>query len=70
MCVLSFYDQLDYEQLNAYVKFRIRSPKFIWAPGSQLYSLAKTPLPPPPAFGRYWSAKIDDIYLGPPRGLM
>ncbi len=33
---------------------------------AQLFSLADTPQPPPPAFGliyegRYWSAKIDDI---------
>jgi hypothetical protein len=34
----------------------------------QLFSLAATPqLPPPPsAFGRYWSAKIDDISLWSP----
>ncbi len=36
---------------------------------AQLHSLAVTPqLPPPPSFGpvlrgRYWSAKIDDIFL-------
>jgi hypothetical protein len=52
-----------------------RSPKFIWAPCAQLYSLAETtqPLPPPPHLGSntrsllpYWSAKIDDISLRPP----
>ncbi len=29
----------------------VRSPKFIWAPCAQLYSLAETPHPPP----RIWS---------------
>jgi hypothetical protein len=34
-----------------------------------MYSLAETPATPPPAFGRYWSAKIDDIslWVGPKR---
>ncbi len=52
------------------VKYKVRYPKFIWAPCSQLYSLTETPLPPlrPPASiwtrrGCYWSAKIDDIFL-------
>jgi hypothetical protein len=48
-------------------KYGIRSPKFIWAPCAQLYSLAETPQPPPriwaPIRGRYWSAKIEDISL-------
>jgi hypothetical protein len=54
---------------EAYVKYRVRSPKFIWAPCVQLYSFAETPqLPPSPRIwvqirGRYWSAKIDDIFL-------
>ncbi len=53
-------------------KYGVRSPKFIWAPCAQLYSLAE-PLPPPPLHriwahirGRYWSAKIDSISLWPP----
>ncbi len=49
-------------------KYGVRSPKFIWAPCAQLYSLAETTQPPPPpsiyegAIG-YWSAKVDDISL-------
>ncbi len=49
----------------------IESPKFIWAPCAQLYSLAETETtqPPPPSSsriwahirGRYWSAKVDDV---------
>jgi hypothetical protein len=35
----------------------------ILVPFVQLYLLAEAPQPPPPAFGRYWSAKIDDISL-------
>ncbi len=39
------------------------SPKFIWAPCAQLYSLAETPqLSPPPAFGL-----ISDVAIGQPR---
>ncbi len=49
------------------VKYGVRSPKFNWAPCTQLFSLAEaSQLPPPPAFGligRYRSAKIDDISL-------
>jgi hypothetical protein len=30
------------------IKYGVRSSKFIWAPCAQLYSLAKTPQPPPP----------------------
>ncbi len=30
------------------VKYGVGSPKFIWAPCVQLYSLAETPPPPPP----------------------
>ena len=33
------------------VKYGVRSPKTIWAPCAQLYSLAETLQPPPPAFG-------------------
>jgi len=45
-----------------------RSPKFIWAPYAQMYSLAEAPQSSPPlgsctVCGRYWSAKIDDISL-------
>jgi hypothetical protein len=49
------------------IEYVVRSPKFIWAPCSQLFSLAETPQPSPtPRIwahirGRYWSAKIDDI---------
>ncbi len=32
------------------VKYVVRSPKFIWAPCAQLYSLAETLQPPTPAF--------------------
>ncbi len=36
------------------VKYGVRSPKFIWAPCAQLYSLAETPHPPlPPHLGSY-----------------
>jgi hypothetical protein len=44
-----------------------RSPKFIWAPFAQLFSLAETRNPPPPPHiwahirERYWSPRIDDI---------
>ncbi len=53
-------------------KYGVKSPKFIWAPCAQLYSLSETPQPPPSARiwahirGRYWSAKIDDICLWAP----
>jgi hypothetical protein len=33
--------------LIPWVKYGVRSPKFIWAPCAQLYSLAETPQPPP-----------------------
>ncbi len=33
--------------LREEVKYGVRSPKFIWAPRAQLYSLTKTPQPPP-----------------------
>ncbi len=49
------------------VKYGVRSPKFIWAPCAQLYSLAEAPQPPPPAFGLiYECSKIDSISLWPP----
>ncbi len=42
-------------QVIPQVKYGVRSPKFVWAPCAQQYSLAETPqpLPPPlpPAFG-------------------
>ncbi len=46
--------------------YGVRSPKFIWTPCVQLYSLAETRTPPSPHIwahirGRYWSAKIDNI---------
>ncbi len=52
------------------VKYGVRSSKFIWAPYA-LYGAhwltPRNPPPPLPAFGliygRYWSAKIDDISL-------
>jgi hypothetical protein len=37
--------------ITGWFKFGFRSPKFIWAPCAQLYSLAETPQHPPPAFG-------------------
>ncbi len=55
------------EEGRPQVKYGVRSPKFISAPFTQLYSLAQTLHPPPPPRiwahirGRYWSAKIDDI---------
>ncbi len=33
--------------LTSKVKYGVGSPKFIWAPWAQLYSLAETPQPPP-----------------------
>ncbi len=49
-----------------WVKYGVRSPKFIWAPvyTVQLLSLDETMQPPPPCIwahirGRYWSARID-----------
>ncbi len=47
--------------IHAYTSIisRVRSPKFIWAPCAQLYSLAETPSPHPPAFlGSYTSALL------------
>ncbi len=56
--------------LYRYLVHGVKSPKFIWDPCAQLYSLADTPVtfPPPPRIwahirGFYWSAKIDDISL-------
>ncbi len=53
------------------IKYGVRSPKFIWAPCEQLYSLAETPPSPSRIWahirGRYWSAKVDDISLWSPR---
>ncbi len=37
--------------LIPWVKYGVRSPKFIWASCAQLYSLAETPQPPTPSFG-------------------
>ncbi len=55
-------------QIYSLNTYGVKSPKFIWAPCAQLYSLAKTPQPPPPHIsadrrGRYWSAKINDIFF-------
>ncbi len=77
-----FYDYLEFAQgysslpdAQSYVKYRGRSPKFIWAPchvmcTAVLFGWDQRPRNslPPPAFGlifrgRYWSAKIDDISL-------
>ncbi len=47
------------------VKYEVRSPKFIWAPCAQLYTLAEIPNPPPPfspAFGL-----INEGAIGQPR---
>jgi hypothetical protein len=41
------------------VKYGVRSPKFIWAPCAQLYSLAETTHPPPPPdLGSYTRALL------------
>ncbi len=37
---------------QAWVKYGVRSLKFIWVPSAQLYSLAKTPQSPPPPYIR------------------
>ncbi len=44
------------------IGYGVRTPKFIWAPCVQLYSLAETPQPPPPAFGF-----IYEVTIGQPR---
>ncbi len=53
----------------AQVIFGVRFPKLVWAPCAQLYTHWLRPLQHPAslAFGlrRYWSAKIDDIFLWP-----
>jgi hypothetical protein len=55
--------------LDNIFKYRVRSPKFIWAP---VYSCThwlrpRNSPPPDPIWahirGRYWSGKIDDISL-------
>ncbi len=65
------------ERRKSQVKCGVRSPKFIWAPCKQLYSLAEISQPPegtdPPAFGLKHEgamviAKIDDVSLWPPGG--
>ncbi len=55
-----------------YVRYGGRSPKFIWAPCHMMCTAVLIGWDPaiPPAFGlvlwgRYWSAKIDDISLKP-----
>ncbi len=59
------------------VPYGVGSPKFIWAPYSQLYGTvligwdpATSPSPSPRIWAhirrRYWSAKIDDISVWPP----
>jgi hypothetical protein len=66
---------LHFVKTESLVKYGVRSPKFIWAPCAQPYSLAETPrnLPPPPAFGLIYEGavdqprvKTDDISLWPP----
>ncbi len=58
--------------VTSYVKYGVRSPKIIWAPCAQLYSLAETlqPSSSPRMWaqirGRCWSSNIDDISLWPP----
>jgi hypothetical protein len=39
---------------KSYFKYGVRSPKFIWAPCAQLYSLAETPQSPHPP-PRIWA---------------
>jgi hypothetical protein len=40
--------------LSVLVKYAVRSPKFIWAPCAQQYSLAETPQSPHPS-PRIWA---------------
>ncbi len=45
------------------IKYGVRSPKFLWAPCAQLYSLAETPQPSSSFAhirGRYWSMVSQD----------
>ncbi len=48
------------ERTRTMVKYGVRSPKFIWAPCAELYSLAETPqpLPPSPAYGLIYEGAI------------
>ncbi len=48
-CLIIQY-KFIYARLYPQAKYGVTSPKFIWAPCAQLYSLAE-PLPPPPAYG-------------------
>ncbi len=48
----------QFGNMMAQVKYGVRSPKFIWAPCAQLYSLAETPAVPPPAFGLIYEGAI------------
>jgi hypothetical protein len=47
------------------MEFDLQSLFWVLCASAQLYSLAETTQPLPPAHkrGRYWSAKIDDISL-------
>jgi hypothetical protein len=47
------WGEVDIEVMLAWVKYRVRSPKFIWAPCAHLYSLAETPQQPP--YPRIWA---------------
>jgi len=43
---------------NSKVKYGVLSPKFIWAPCAQLYSLAENPQASPPPFGLIYEGAI------------
>jgi hypothetical protein len=55
-CMTDF--QKVWNLLLPWVKYGVRSPKFIWAPCAQLCSLAEAPQPPPPAFGLIYEGAI------------
>ncbi len=43
------------------IKCGVRSPKFIWAPGAQLYSLAETRNLPPPHLVHCWASSLSKL---------
>ncbi len=52
---------LDLIRIRNIAKYGVRPPKFIWAPGVQLYSLAETPqLPPSPVYGLIYEGASQD----------